>query len=173
MMVVPEILEDPTILTKAKLVAALQDHGVDVPPVSSKKDIFVNLYLQHISPLIKKQTASSSKNISTSNSNTPNVGARKTSPPRSRRRSVSRTRNAAPLTRKLVEEFDSMAPSSQLAPSKSPSQRASRKTSPSRSGATARKKATSPHETATTPHREADVAVDSASPFSGVNIFQK
>ncbi|XP_045682332.1 thymopoietin isoform X4 [Phyllostomus hastatus] len=44
----PEFLEDPSVLTKEKLKSELVANNVTLPPGEQRKDVYVQLYLQHL-----------------------------------------------------------------------------------------------------------------------------
>ncbi|XP_072511760.1 thymopoietin isoform X3 [Notamacropus eugenii] len=44
----PEFLEDPSVLTKDRLKSELLAHNVALPPGEQRKDVYVQLYLQHL-----------------------------------------------------------------------------------------------------------------------------
>ncbi|CAI9617204.1 unnamed protein product [Staurois parvus] len=44
----PEFLQDPTVLTKDKLKTELVANNVTLPAGEQKKDVYVQLYLQHL-----------------------------------------------------------------------------------------------------------------------------
>nr|1H9E_A Chain A, LAMINA-ASSOCIATED POLYPEPTIDE 2 len=44
----PEFLEDPSVLTKDKLKSELVANNVTLPAGEQRKDVYVQLYLQHL-----------------------------------------------------------------------------------------------------------------------------
>lgn len=60
----PEFLEDPSVLTKDKLKSELVANNVTLPAGEQRKDVYVQLYLQHLTARNRPPPASSSSSSS-------------------------------------------------------------------------------------------------------------
>ena len=52
-----DIVSDPTTLTKDKLKKELSRLNVRLPPSDARKDVYVELYREHVLPLLDKQVS--------------------------------------------------------------------------------------------------------------------
>ena len=78
------IFKNPSLLTKDRLKADLKANGIPLPKSDQKKDFYVQLYLQHLSP--KKQASGKRSDFSSDEEENPS--------PRSQRKVIWATAGA-------------------------------------------------------------------------------
>lgn len=91
----PEIFKNPSLLTKDRLKSDLKANGIPLPKSDQKKDFYVQLYLQHLSP--RKQASGKRSDFSSDEEDIPS--------PRSRRKSNLSTKRKPVLYTKEKSEL--------------------------------------------------------------------